>query len=186
MLNSPLSGCERRFAELQRFTHEQELDIVGPPQTLLFITAAVVLGVVGLVVYWLRDGNASAATTLDNIAALAPEQIIRSAVMTRLVLPPVTSVRAVETSTVASTLSMNIPQLAPGGPRERGVVHTFNKGRAFGRIREPDGADIFFHADEVGRVDRGRIRPGVCVSFRRGHDRQGRPAALEVRVVADG
>jgi hypothetical protein len=74
-----------RFAELMRITHEQEMQLAGPAHTYIFIAAAVVLGVVGLVVFWLRDANASAATTLDNIAALAPEQMIRSAVMTRIV-----------------------------------------------------------------------------------------------------
>ncbi len=76
-----------RFAELQRIAHEREMQLAGPAHTYILIAAAVVLGVVGLVVFWLRDGNASAATTLDNIAGLAPEQIIRSAVMARVVNP---------------------------------------------------------------------------------------------------
>ncbi len=76
-----------RFAELQRIAHEREMQLAGPAHTYILIAAAVVLGIVGSVVFWLRDGNASAATTLDNIAGLAPEQIIRAAVMARLANP---------------------------------------------------------------------------------------------------
>jgi hypothetical protein len=50
--------------------HQQELDLVGPATSYLLIAACVVFGVVILLVYWLRDGNQAAVTTLENLAAL--------------------------------------------------------------------------------------------------------------------
>lgn len=100
-----------RFAELQRLAHEQEMQLAGPAHTYILIAAAVVLGVVGMVVFWLRDGNASAATTLDNIAGLAPEQIIRSAVMARLVQPQISAGMVVSPATVSSYHPVDPPRL---------------------------------------------------------------------------
>lgn len=99
-----------RFAELQRISHEQEVRLAGPAHTYILIAAAVVLGVVVSVVFWLRDGNASAATTLDNIAGLAPEQIIRSAVMARFVNPQHSPGSVVGSAAVSYPLG-NAPQL---------------------------------------------------------------------------
>jgi hypothetical protein len=105
-----------RFAELQRIAHEQEMQLAGPAHTYIVITATFVLGVVALVVFWLRDGNTSAATTLDAIAGLAPEQIIRTAVMARLVQPQVAPGPVVGSAAVSYPLG-NTPQIRVEGTR---------------------------------------------------------------------
>ncbi len=78
----------QRFATLERLAHEQEMRLVGPSLELVVIAAVVVLGVVALLVFMLRDANAVAATTLDTIATLAPEQMIHVAIVARLPTPP--------------------------------------------------------------------------------------------------
>jgi hypothetical protein len=66
-----LSAQNERFAELERRLHQQELELAGPATTYLLLAACVVVGVISLVVYWLRDSNQAAVTTLENLAAIA-------------------------------------------------------------------------------------------------------------------
>jgi hypothetical protein len=68
----------RLFTELERHLHQQELELAGPPTSYLLIAACVVLGVVALMVYWLRDGNQVAATTLENLAVLSGARLATS------------------------------------------------------------------------------------------------------------
>jgi hypothetical protein len=65
-----LDEQNQRFMALESRVHQQELDLIGPATSYLFIAACVVFGVVILLVYWLRDGNQAAVTTLENLAAL--------------------------------------------------------------------------------------------------------------------
>lgn len=167
------------FAKIQRLAHEQELQLVGPAQSLIFVALAAVLGVVGLVVYLLRDSNASAAITLDNIAGLAPEQMIRAALAART---PEALGTASRIGAVSATLHSQPMPLTYEVAKGTGVVQKYDNRDAFGWIELPDESTLFFHRNDVHSDDRRRIRPGVPVSFRRGQDEKGRPAALEVRV----
>jgi hypothetical protein len=65
-----LDEQNQRFMALESRVHQQELDLIGPATSYLIIAACVVFGVVILLVYWLRDGNQAAVTTLENLAAL--------------------------------------------------------------------------------------------------------------------
>jgi hypothetical protein len=74
----------KRFSELQSKIHQQEIELTGPATSFIIIAAIVILAVIALVVFWLRDANAAAATTLENVAALAPEDMMRSLVLASL------------------------------------------------------------------------------------------------------
>ena len=65
-----LDEQNQRFMTLESRVHQQQLDLIGPATSYLLIAACVVFGVVILLVYWLRDGNQAAVTTLENLAAL--------------------------------------------------------------------------------------------------------------------
>ncbi len=64
----------------------------GPATSYILIASIIILAVIGLVVFWLRDANAAAATTLENAAALAPEQMMRSIVVASLKREPISVV----------------------------------------------------------------------------------------------
>ena len=69
---------------MQRRLHQLELSLTGPGTTYIIIAVCALLGVVGLVVFWLRDANREAATTLENVAALAPEDMVRAVLVKSL------------------------------------------------------------------------------------------------------
>jgi cold shock CspA family protein len=172
----------QRFATLERLAHEQEVQLLGPSIDLVVIAAVVVLGVVGLLIFWLRDANAAAATTLDNIAALAPEQALRVSVATRP-SPLSRDVSLTLTATRPTTLHPVVEPLAFERPRTTGIICKYDPRAAFGWIQLPDNAELFFHRNEVVSEDRDYIRVGARVSFRRGQDERGRFFARDVRVV---
>ena len=74
----------QRFAELQSKIHQHEIDLAGPAISYILVAALAVLAVIGLVVFWLRDANSAAATTLENVAALAPDAMVRSVLIASL------------------------------------------------------------------------------------------------------
>src|SRR4051794_39613093 len=77
------------------------------------------------------------------------------------------------------------PRLAVEGPRFVGTVRRYRPGRGVGRIRVPEGPDVFFHSNEVVAGSLTRVAPGVRVTFRRGSDGRGRRTARAIRVVPD-
>ncbi|HEV7448961.1 MAG TPA: cold shock domain-containing protein [Candidatus Paceibacterota bacterium] len=60
-------------------------------------------------------------------------------------------------------------------PIETGRVKFFNKGRGYGFVDLDNGGDIFFFVVALLKANRENIHPGVCVTFRRGLAKDGRP-----------
>jgi cold shock CspA family protein len=172
-----------RFAELERLAHEQELRLAAAPQAALVAAAVAALGVVALVVHWLRDANASAAATLDALASLAPEAAPRAAVRARH-----DRHRVLTGSSAAPAPppppSGRPPPLAVEGPRFDGTVQRFRPEHGNGWIAVPGGPELFFDLGDVDAADRGRIGAGVRVTFCRRNDARSRPRARGVRVDA--
>lgn len=75
--NTSMMGMQRRL-------HQVELAVTGPGTTYIVVAACALLGVVALVVFWLRDANRDAAITLENVAALAPEEMVRTVLVKSL------------------------------------------------------------------------------------------------------
>jgi len=65
-----------RFADVQRQLHRQEIELTGPGTAFVAIAGFAVLAGLGFAAGMAVDGNREAATTLDNIAALAPAQMV--------------------------------------------------------------------------------------------------------------
>jgi hypothetical protein len=171
-----------RFAELERLAHAQELRLAAPPQAALVAAAVAVLGVVALVVAWLRSADASAAATLDALAGLAPEAAPRIAVRARhdrhRMLTGASAAPA-----PPPTPSGRPPPLAVEGPRFAGTVRRIRSEDGSGWIAVPGGPELFFDFGDVDAADRELLRPGVQVTCRRGADARGRQRARGVRVV---
>ena len=55
--------------------------------------------------------------------------------------------------------------------------------RGFGFIKIGEGKDIFFHRSEIEGVEFSSLKVGQEVEFEIGQDRQGRPAAVKVRLI---
>jgi hypothetical protein len=71
-----------RYAELQTVLHKQEIELMGPATTHLFIVLIAVMGTVAFVAWMVRDSNADAARTLNNAVAVLPS--LREALRARL------------------------------------------------------------------------------------------------------
>lgn len=67
-----------RFATLQSLLHKQELELSGPATAYIVIASAFLTAITILIVVLFRDANSSAATTIENVASLAPEAMVRS------------------------------------------------------------------------------------------------------------
>ncbi len=55
--------------------------------------------------------------------------------------------------------------------------------RGFGFIKTEDGTDLFFHRNELDGVEFNSLREGQEVEFEKGQGRDGRPAAVKVKLV---
>ena len=72
------------FMDMQRRLHQVETALTGPGTTYIAMGVLGLLGVVGLVVFWLRSADRDAATTLENVATLAPEAMVRAVLVRSL------------------------------------------------------------------------------------------------------
>ncbi|MFC1980009.1 cold-shock protein [Chloroflexota bacterium] len=54
--------------------------------------------------------------------------------------------------------------------------------RGFGFIKTEEGGDLFFHRSEIEGVEFSSLRAGQEVEFEKGQGRDGRPAAVKVRL----
>jgi len=55
--------------------------------------------------------------------------------------------------------------------------------RGFGFIKAEDGTDLFFHRNELEGVEFNSLSEGQEVEFEKGQGRDGRPAAVKVKLV---
>jgi len=55
--------------------------------------------------------------------------------------------------------------------------------RGFGFIKTEDGTDLFFHRNELDGVEFNSLSQGQEVEFEKGQGRDGRPAAVKVKLV---
>ncbi len=55
--------------------------------------------------------------------------------------------------------------------------------RGFGFIKTEEGVDFFFHSNELEGVEFNNLSEGQEVEFEKGQGRDGRPAALKVRLT---
>lgn len=65
-----------QIAEIRSRLHQQEAEIRGPALSHLVIVTIFLLTVVGLVVFWLRDGNREAALTLEAAIDMTRPQLL--------------------------------------------------------------------------------------------------------------
>ncbi len=55
--------------------------------------------------------------------------------------------------------------------------------RGFGFIKQEQGEDLFFHRNSLEGVEFNNLSEGQEVEFEKGQGRDGRPAAVKVRLV---
>jgi CspA family cold shock protein len=65
----------------------------------------------------------------------------------------------------------------------KGTIRRLVTDRGFGFIRTADGTDLFFHRTELQGVDFTSLREGQEIEFEVGKGRDGRNAAVKVRIA---
>ncbi len=55
--------------------------------------------------------------------------------------------------------------------------------RGFGFIKTEEGTDLFFHSNDVEGVEFNSLQAGQEVEFEKSEGRDGRPAAVKVRLI---
>ncbi len=65
----------------------------------------------------------------------------------------------------------------------KGTIRRLISDRGFGFIRGGQGADLFFHLNELQGVDYASLREGQEVEFEVGQGRDGRAQAVKVRLT---
>jgi CspA family cold shock protein len=65
----------------------------------------------------------------------------------------------------------------------KGTIRRLVAERGFGFIRTADGTDLFFHRTELQGVDFTSLREGQEIEFEVGKGRDGRNAAVKVRIA---
>ena len=65
----------------------------------------------------------------------------------------------------------------------RGTIRRLITDRGFGFIQAADGAELFFHRNELEAVDYNSLTEGQQVEFEIGEGRDGRPQAVKVKVA---
>jgi len=64
----------------------------------------------------------------------------------------------------------------------KGTIKTLMD-RGYGFIKTEDDTDLFFHRNELEGVEFASLREGQEVEFEKGQGRDGRPAAVKVRLT---
>ena len=55
--------------------------------------------------------------------------------------------------------------------------------RGFGFIKTEEGADLFFHSNDLEGVEFNSLQAGQEVEFEKSEGKEGRPAAVKVRLI---
>ena len=55
--------------------------------------------------------------------------------------------------------------------------------RGFGFIKTEEGTDLFFHSNDLEGVEFNSLQAGQEVEFEKSEGREGRPAAVKVRLI---
>jgi len=55
--------------------------------------------------------------------------------------------------------------------------------RGFGFIKTEEGSDLFFHSNDLEGVEFNSLQAGQEVEYDKGEGREGRPAAVKVRLA---
>ena len=55
--------------------------------------------------------------------------------------------------------------------------------RGFGFIKTEEGADLFFHRNDLEGVEFNSLQAGQEVEYEKSEGREGRPAAVKVRLI---
>ena len=173
---STLDEQNTRYAQLQTLLHKQELSLLGPATTHLWIALSAVLGVVGFAAWMIRDSNADAARTLQNAVAVLPS--LREALRERraaleAATPEVTRLEASYAATICASPS----------DRRTGRIKRFMRNESYGFIAADDGGEnIFFHKRNVKLAESQLISEGNVVSFRLSKDARGRARAEDIEI----
>jgi tetratricopeptide (TPR) repeat protein len=131
-----------------------------------------------------RLGNqSSAATHLQQLARLAPEDAALVRRIDALVGAPVTSLPPADAPLPPGFEILSDAGVdAPGRARVDGIVDRFFADKGFGFVRYGDGQSLFFHITQCQDGGVG-IAPGAAVSFVLGHNpKKGKPQAEAVRL----
>ncbi len=64
----------------------------------------------------------------------------------------------------------------------KGTIRRLIMDRGFGFIKTEEGGDLFFHRNELEGVEFNNLNQGQEVEFEKGRGRDGRPAAVKVRL----
>lgn len=67
--------------------------------------------------------------------------------------------------------------------REKGILEDWHDARGFGFIRRPAGGKIYVHMKSIGKSTE-RPQPGDTLSYEVGKGANGRPAAINVQIIA--
>jgi tetratricopeptide (TPR) repeat protein/cold shock CspA family protein len=131
-----------------------------------------------------RLGNqSSAATHLQQLARLAPEDAALVRRIDALGRAPVTSLPPADAPLPPGFEILSDAGVdAPGRARVDGIVDRFFADKGFGFVRYGDGQSLFFHITQCQDGGVG-IAPGAAVSFVLGHNpKKGKPQAEAVRL----
>lgn len=170
----------RLFAGLQNKFHQQEVDLAGPATSYLVVGGFITLASIGFVVFWLRDADAKDATTLENVAALAPDDMMRSILVAGLTSrEPINLI--VESKPSATALPAVQNRFALPNGDSTGEVIQFFAEKGFGFILPDTESDkVYFNLSEVMATDRQTITCGTRVVYRKRIGKKG-PKAISVR-----
>lgn len=171
---STMDEQNTRFSQLQSHLHKQEIALVAPAATHLWISFLIVFCVVGFAVWMMRDSNAEAARTLQSAIAVLPS--LREAISDRRVTLDLPSRDAIRLDSNSSKSSFT-------AGRKPGKIKQFVSDRAYGFIVPDEGGEkLFFHKQNVKRMDVPAIVEGLQVSFVVGVDSSGRTRAEDVEI----
>jgi len=179
---STLDNQHTQYTKLVSRLHEQQLQLVGPSTTHLWIAMIAVFGVGGLGLWAIRDSNAAAAQTLHNAVAVLPslEEALRE---NRGAIDYAIESEWKQLATPEQKETESAQKGAAVTSIRHGTIKTFFESKGYGFIVSDDGEEIFFHKRAMrGDSEAEVISEGMSVSFKIGKDADDRPCAEDVQI----